>query len=750
MDASATVAGLDGRVVVHRDEWGIPHARATTWHDAFFAQGFAQAQDRLGQLEYERRRAVGRWAEVAGRPGLSFDRFARRADLAGAARREFADLDPTSQGVLAAYAAGVNAWLATAESLPPDLALVGVVPEPWEPWHCCAVFLARHVVFANWQLKLWRGRLAAALGADAAARVEGTGPAEVPLILPPGSVGPTAGPDAARLHAVVGAMAATLGSGSNAWALAGSRTESGRPLVAGDPHRLVETPNVYYQCHLACPDFDAIGLSFPGVPGFPHFGHNERVAWCVTNAMGDYQDLYVDYVDAAMLTGHEVIDVRDGDPVTVECQATSHGPVLFGDPATGAVVTLKSTALARPSRGLSVLLPMLQAGTVDELDDAMRRWVDPVNNLVSADVDGHVRYRTVGEIPVRPPAGAAPASAWGPVPGWTGDHEWAGTVPYDELPTARDPEVGWIVTANQEIVGPGFPHYLGSDYSRPHRARRIVDRLEALGPATVEDMAAIHQDRRSLAADLWVERLLDLEGHDDHERAALDHLRRWDRVMDAASVGAAVYLVTRDLVGQAVASHPALAPLQSPFPGEPSALYAPVELRLWRLLPGLLADDDPTLLPDGATWAGLLAGGLADAVRFLRRELGDDVDAWRWGALHRCAPHHPLSAVGVAGAAALDPPAVEVGGEWDTVWSTAHPAGYGFGVTTASVARYVYDLAAWDNSAWVVPLGASGDPTSRHFADQQRAWSRGELIPMRYSWDAIEATAATTTTLRPS
>jgi penicillin G amidase len=436
--------------------------------------------------------------------------------------------------------------------------------------------------------------------------------------------------------------------------------------------------------------------------------------------------------------------------VTVECQATAHGPVLFGDPATGAVITLKSTALARPSRGLSVLLPMLRTRTVDELDDAMRAWVDPVNNLVSADVDGHVRYRTVGEIPVRPPAGTPPANAWGPVPGWTGDHEWIGAVPYDELPTTRDPEVGWIVTANQEIVGPGFPHYLGSDYSRPYRARRIVDRLDVLGPATVDDMTAIHRDRRSLGAGLWVEHLTRLDGRDDHERAALDALRAWDHEMEPASVGAAVYLVTRDAVGQAVARHPRLAALRAPFPGEPRAAFAPLELRLWTLLPGLLAADDTTLLPEPGTWAGVLADGLTAAVALLRRELGDDPAGWRWGRLHRCAPRHPLSATNPAWADRLDPPPVEVGGEWDTVFSTAHPAGYGFSVTTASVARYAFDLSDWDRSGWVVPHGASGDPSSPHFADQQATWAAGELLPMTYSWERVHADAESTTTLRPT
>ncbi|HEV2992805.1 MAG TPA: penicillin acylase family protein [Acidimicrobiia bacterium] len=739
------VPGLDGEVVIERDGWGIPHAVAASGHDAFFAQGFVQAEDRLGQLEFDRRRALGRWAEVAGRSAVEFDGFARRADLPGVARREYERLDPDSRAPLDAYAAGVNAWLGLGRDPPTDLALAGVRPEPWEPWHACAVFLVRHVVFATWQRKLWRGRLVAELGPSTVARLERRPPIDVPLIVPPGLVGPAAAIDPDGLAVVAEAMGAAGGSGSNAWAVAGTRARSGLPLVAGDPHRLVEVPNVYYQCHLACPDFDAIGLAFVGVPGFPHFGHTERVAWCVTNANGDYQDLYVDRVDAAAPSRREVIAVRDADPVTVECRATAHGPLLFGDPESGTAVALRATALARPSRGLSVLLPMLRARTVDELDDVMRAWVDPVNNLVSADVDGHLRYRTVGEIPVR-----STANAWGPVPGWTADHEWVGTVPYDELPSSRDPERGWIVTANQAIVGPDYPHYLGLDYARPDRAARIVARLEALGPATVEDMAAIHQDRRALAADLWVERLVRLDGRNDQERAALERLRRWDRVMDAASVGAAVYMVARDAAGRAVAAHPALDPLRAPFPGEPRAVFVPLELRLWPLLPRLLAADDVTLLPSGRTWTDVLAAALTDAVALLRRELGDDVDDWRWGALHRCAPRHPLSTTDPSWAAALDPPAVEMGGEWDTVWSAAHPAGYGFGVTTASVARYVFDLADWDRSAWVVPLGVSGEPTSPHFADQQEAWATGALVPMPYSRARVRESAASTTTLRPA
>jgi penicillin amidase len=218
--------------------------------------------------------------------------------------------------------------------------------------------------------------------------------------------------------------------------------------------------------------------------------------------------------------------------------------------------------------------------------------------------------------------------------------------------------------------------------------------------------------------------------------------------MDADSVGAAVYLVTRDRVGKALAHHATLVPLRGPLPGEPSGTFMPLELRLWTLLPGLLNADDRTLLPDGAAWPDVLATALTDAVTLLRRELGDDVSAWRWGALHRLAPIHPLSGAHPEWADRLNPPGVEIGGEWDTVWSAAHPAGFGFGVTTSSVARYVFDLDDWDRSGWVVPLGASGEPTSPHFADQQAAWAHGELIPMPYSWTAVRDAAESTVTLR--
>jgi penicillin amidase len=320
------------------------------------------------------------------------------------------------------------------------------------------------------------------------------------------------------------------------------------------------------------------------------------------------------------------------------------------------------------------------------------------------------------------------------VPGWTDDHEWTGVVAHEELPRAKDPDGGLIVTANQRIVGDDYPHFLGLDYARPDRARRLHDRLDGATEVTVDDLALVHRDRRSLPADVWVPRLVAIEGHDEWERRAIDALRTWDRVMDGDSVAAAVYLVTRDAAGRIIAHDPRLSALRRPLTSEPTATFQPLELRLWPMLTALLAADDRTLLRDGQTWGDLLDAALADAIGVLRGLLGDDVSAWRWGTVHTCAPSHPLSASRPDVATGLDPPPVEMSGDSDTVFNAAHAAGSGFGVTGASVARYVFDLADRRQTRWVVPLGASGDATNPHFADQQAAWAVGSLLPAWADW----------------
>jgi penicillin amidase len=373
----------------------------------------------------------------------------------------------------------------------------------------------------------------------------------------------------------------------------------------------------------------------------------------------------------------------------------------------------------------------------------MRGWVDPVNNFVSADASGSIAYQTVGMIPQR-----TIANAWGPVPGWTGDHEWSDPVPYDEMPWCVDPPGGAIVTANQRIVSDAYPHHLSDGYSRPDRAERIWSRLDALERATAADMAAIHRDVVSLRAPLWVARLRDLTPSDPIEAAALEVLTEWDATMGVESPAAAVVMAVRDAVCRRLVHVPGLAELREPYSGEPAGAFVPPTLRLWPALSPLLALDDTRFLPAGETWADVLAAALADGVALLRTRFGDDPLAWRWGALHVSAPTHPLSGLHPEWEGRLDPPSVEMAGEWDTVFASSHAAGISFAVTGSSVARYVFDLSDWDASSWIVPLGAHGDSANPHFADQRAQWAAGELVPMRYSWDVIDVHATARQELR--
>jgi penicillin amidase len=746
--------------------------------DAFFAQGFVHAQDRMWHMEQDRRRAAGRWAECVGPEGLAEDALMRRLGLRASAETDYAGLNGETRAMLDAYAAGVNAWLAAARAgagLPPECRLLDLVPEPWAPWDSLAVFKVRHALMGTYPAKLWRARILFSLGPEAvSALCPGTQPHPV-LIVPPGIEARGLAADGlaslAEAHLTLPHLAAWEG-GSNNWALSGSRTASGKPLVAGDPHRPLDVPNVYYQNHVACPAFDAVGLSFPGVPGFPHFGHTRSVAWCVTHTGADCQDLYVERFDPAeprryrfrgewrAVEGRtERIGVRGGDPVTIEVTRTHHGPVILGEPRDGHALSLRYTAIAEPNPTFEAFLPMLRARSADELVAAMHPWVDPVNNLVFADVHGAIGYLTRGRIPRR-----SPANLWLPVPGWDGAHEWAeGFVPFEEMPRLRDPAAGLIVTANSRVADADYPHALGIDFALDLRTRRLHERLGPLAGATARDMAAVHADCLSIPARELVEWMgthgeavrhaaLDAlpgdAGLEGPVRDALSQLCGWGAEMDRQSAAATIYAVSRerlvrDLLG------PRLGPLAAElFGGAPRGPLAHLARLRGRLTEWIRADERG-LLPAGLDWPTVVGRAVAAAVAELVGRLGPDPAAWRWGRLHTTQPRHPLSASFPEHAAILDPPALAVSGDGDTVRQGGFTASQGYGVTSLSVARYVFDLGDWEESAWIVPLGVSGDPASPHYRDQAGDWAECRLRPMRYDWARIRAEAATHEVLRP-
>lgn len=791
MTEIAGVPRPGGEVVIVRDGYGIPHVKAGSAGDAWFGMGFACAQDRLFQMEYDRRRAAGRWAEVAGPAAVPGDVLARRMSITAAAQADVAVMSAPVRTMFEAYAAGVNqvigsgaqpatlaAALAAALGGPPGRAGI----EPWQPWHSVAAYKVRHILMGQWQHKLASAGVLARAGAAAFGQLDTRPPAGSPLSVPPGGrlarVIAEAADDVARAAPHLGFLAEAE-PGSNAWAVSGRRTAHGGAVLCNDSHRALDSPNVYWQCHLDCPGFAVIGAAFPGVPGFPHFGHNGRVAWAITHASADTQDLYLEWFDesrpgwyrtqdgwAQAQRRTETIGVRGADPVTTEIWTTRHGPVVHGNPARGMAIALKYTATCRPGRGFEPLLPMLAARDAEELADAQRDWVDPVNNLVAADTGGHIAYQARGELPVR----SSPAHRRLPVPGWDGSCEWTGTVPFERMPRSLDPGTGFVMTANNAIVDGDEP-YITHTFSHPFRAERIRECLAGTGPHTVERLAGMQADLVSWPARAW-SRLLGGLGPQREEAAerARVMLAGWDGELRGDCAPALLYGCFQRALAEA---------LYRPLLGEDTWRWfasgevatSETHIRRW------LANDVWTLLggpagpargEPGDDQAGDdQAGRTSDTARERRiravlpavlaaawrqasaaaGKAGDGGDGrdggWRWDACHRTRAARVLAGQAV-------PPRTGLGGDADTIQAAAYgwQPGTPFDITVLSVYRQVVDLADPASASFVIPGGASDDPASPHFADQLAEWAAHRRVPMLFRWVDVTAAARSRTVLR--
>ena len=763
LDGEVILDGLHQSVSVRRDPWGIPHVRAANEHDAWFAQGFVTAQDRLWAMEYDRRRAVGRWAEVVGDSAVGQDIQIRRHRLEDAARADYAAAGPRARIMLDAYAAGVNAFINSAAPLPAEYAIAGINPEPWEPWHGLAIYKVRHVFMGVFESKAWRARMVKVLGPQRAAELFPSYPPGQPVIIPTGA--DYDGPVDFGLQQMLERAAdlnliGEMDSGSNSWVISGQRTATGKPILAGDSHRGLDTPSVYYQNHLACDAFDVIGVSFAGLPGFPHFGHNGRVAWCVTHTAADYQDLYIERfndADASLYQRQEdwynadvrdeVIKVAGDDDVHLRTWETHHGPVVAGDPLSGYGVALRYTAGDGADSWTDILCGMLDAESVLELADSMQGWVDPVNNFVMADSHGNIGYQCRGEIPRRP--GDAPAPL--PVPGWDGQHEWQGSIPFDKLPRSINPPEGYIATANNRPVGADYPYYISMDFAPGYRAMRVAHRIKTLPNPSANDMGRIHSERISLPAQTYVAALSKpAEPSDATTATALRRLADWDGSMDAGAVEPTIYSAMRDALIWRLLKHN-IGETLAALAWQPIDRGRGVFLNRFRnLVTDAIAADDTALLPDGLGWSSALSDALAEGIRTLSAKMGPDPEKWRWNKVHRTRPQHPLSLAMPDLGKLLDPPRIPTGGDGDTPWAGSYAPADFAALGGMSVFRYAYDPADWDRSLWAVPLGSSGHPGSPHYADQAETWGQVQMIPMLYGWERIAAQAKTTQTLQPA
>ena len=764
LESDQPLTGIVSGATVHRDKWGIPHISADNEADLFFAQGFATAQDRLFQMDYDRLRCLGRSSEHLGERGLTQDQLMRRRALKNVAKRDLEVCSPEAKAMITAYTAGVNAFINSDAPLPAEYKLTGTEPEPWEDWHCILVYKVRNTAEGSFQAKLWLAKLAAEIGPDKIAAISpGSQPGAL-MTVPPGTE--YSGPALNAIEELTRVVNATemlreTDGGSNGWAISGDRTESGLPLVAGDSHRGLEVPNVYYQVHLKGPDFQVLGHSIPGVPMAMHFAHNDHVCWGMTHGGADTQDLFVEqlrrtndgveylfkdeWLKAA--SSVESISVREATKEEVEIVETHHGPIISGSVDSGWGVAISDPGSNDGTRWVDAAYGAMKSRSADELEKAFDTWTDRVNNYPYADVHGNFGYLFKGRIAIR-----GTENGWGPVPGWTGDHEWNGYIPNEELPRSKNPDTGWVVTCNQRVVGHDYQHYLTNLYGTDYRARRIRDRIGELvgSPASVDDMSSIHADTVSIPAQALTGAIINLNSLDGIYSSAAEILSKWDCDLKEDSSAAAIYAASsRELNKQlAIAAYGSLA---GGVTGDEPDTGAEDQLRR-QLKPDFIQRLGDGSLSDaryGFDAAALVESAFKAGVDYLAARSGNELRNWRWGDLHRTGHSHPLAGAFPDSADLLNPPKVEAAGDGDVPWASGSPTPAEFAIKTGPINRYIHDPSNWINGRWIVPLGSSGHPASPHFSDQQDMWSKVETIPQLWDWDEIAGDAETKQRLMP-
>lgn len=756
INGSETVAGLEAPVEIIRDRWGVPHIFAQNEEDLMFAQGYVTAQDRLWQMEFSRRTGSGTLSEILGEVTLETDRFIRTVGFRRAAQAELERLDPETQRNLEAYARGVNTYIDShPDKLPLEFTLLGFRPEPWQPLD--SVTWGKVMAWdlgGNWESEILRAAAVREFGEDLTKALTPGYPADAPTIVP---AGVSYAGISARALASYGPIKEALGAGligigSNNWVVDGAKSTTGKPLLANDPHLGIAMPAIWYEIHLCGGGVDVTGASFPGVPGVI-IGHNRSIAWGVTNVGPDVQDLYIEKINPdnpnqylyqdkweEMKVIREEIRVKGKqEPAILEVKVTRHGPILNSVvEGLEQPLALRWTA-SEPGTISRSVLAINRASNWKEFRDALRYWSVPSQNFVYADVQGNIGYQTPGDIPIR-----AKGNGLVPVPGWTGEYEWTGYIPFDELPSVYNPPTHFIATANNKVVGDDYRYLISYEWDPGYRAKRIVQMLtakEKLGP---EDFGQIHRDYKSLFAADVVPYLTALQPRDERTARALEYLKNWDFNLTADSVAGSIFetYYTKFL-------NNAYGSVMSPeffrqYRGAPTHVLCTVNML-----------EDPTNAwranlekATGRRLEEIQLSSLEEAVKDLTQQLGNDMAAWRWGRLHRATFNHPFGEMKPLNLLFNAGP-YETGGDGLTVNNAGYPVGKSFDQKTVPSLRLIANLADLNQSQFVHTTGQSGQLFARHRDDFIPLWLKGEYHPWLFERESIEKSSEARLTLWP-
>lgn len=725
------VAGLGTAAEVLRDRHGVPHIFAASLEDAHFALGFAHAQDRLWQMEMNRRIASGRLSEILGAGALDADRFMRTLGLRRVAEANLRGYDDETRRLLDAYAAGVNAFLATDPVLPPEFVLLDVTPEPWSPIDSIVwTKVMAWDLAGNYRSELLRMRLSRTLGVERMQELLPPYPGDASFPLPDLKAlysGMEKSPPPAPVFSEAGALGA-----SNSWALAGSRTASGKPLLANDPHLGLTAPPVWYFAHLHAPGMDAIGGTLPGVPAIL-VGRNERIAWGLTNTGADVQDLYLEPFGSRFTEHEELIKVKGALDERLNVRRSRHGPVvsdvsrnaLEATPR-GFALALAWTALAEDDLTMQAALRLSRAASWKEFLAAGRTLHAPPQSVSYADAEGNIGFVAAGRVPLRKPQNDLRGLA--PAPGWDERYDWSGYIPFEELPQALNPPQGQVVLANHKIVPPGYRHHITTEWQPPYRARRIQELLSQKEKFGLTDFQRMQADVVSLAVrDLLPyfksPLLKDWDGTMAADRAEPLIMAAWWREFARALYGDELGQAFRpNWAARAVFTHNVLS-AQSHWCDD--VRTAPVE-----------------------TCEQLLASSFEKSKEELHRRYGENP---RWGEAH-VARHRHRPFTRQPWLARIFDIRVPSGGDAYTINAGASDFGdeaEPFANRHAPSLRMIADLADPQASVFIHSGGQSGNPLSAHYRDFAEPWARGEYVPMVTERRRLEAAGVQRLVLTP-
>lgn len=771
------VAGLKEPVEILTDRWGIAHIYAKNQDDLFFAQGYNAARDRLFQLEIWRRRVTGTMAEIQGLQALDRDIGARLLRFRGDLTQEMHHYHPQGEQIIRAFVNGINAYIKQTEEqrelLPIEFRLLGITPQAWTP----AIVLSRiGGLFLNLETEVLLVARVRGLGTEQTQALADLHPgnprlvveaginlaaipvdvlkyyqaARAPVIFGPEAVvdpalraeGPTAA--ALSLPRLDFLLSSSQQEGSNNWVLAGTRTLTRQPFLANDPHRVITVPSLRYWVHLVAPGWNVIGGGEPHLPGVS-IGHNEHGAWGLTIFPTDTEDLYVYETNPenpnqyryrgqweTMQIAHETILVKGHGPVPVELKYTRHGPVLAEDVRQHRAFALRAAWLEVGATPYLASLRINQATNWEEFRQACLFSYAPSENMVWADTRSNIGWQATGLVPRRP--------QWNgllPVPG-DGRFEWDGYLPTHELPSRYNPPEGFLATANQENLPPGYPHAISYIWEPPYRFARINEVLHDGRLMTLGDIMQLQNDELSLPARTLVPLLLGLRPESPTAQAALQQLASWDYVLRHDSVAAGIYAAWQQQLWANFLARHVPEPLRQYFP----------RITLGPVINSLLAPDG-TYGPNPITGRDrFLLDSFEQAVQELTKRFGADMSRWTYGQAeyHHITIRHMLSgAVNSHLRQRFDIGPIPRGGDGFTVNNTDNNAAQSLGASF----RIIVDLADWDRSLGVNTPGQSGDPASPHYRDLVELWAQGKYFPIFYSREKIATVSERKTLLQP-